>query len=237
MAHFDLASEAEVAGIPPTMPPVLTEEALDSLHEAWILTPYLSSDFPTLEEGEYNAIKVAITDIREGTRDLCRGDGAPPPDSHRSQSILAPSGTAARSDPTESDRPGPPAGRDRTRPVDRQPASSVPTEGTLLERTLEILKGSSKAKSMVKFLHGETGHKTTLREVTRRYYSEGREPTADRQETAKQQIRRTAKTLAERRAPLRMEYDWDRDEIELVEVAAKPDPATPSGKDVADVVE
>jgi hypothetical protein len=119
--------------------------------------------------------------------------------------------------------------------VDRRPAAVVPDEETALERTLARLKGSSKAKSLVRFLHGQTGQKATLREMTRRFYSKGREPTADQQEPAKQQIRRTAKTLAERKAPLRIEYDWDRDEISLVEVAAKSGPATPSGKDVADV--
>jgi hypothetical protein len=68
-AYFRLDRDAEAEGIPPTIPPVLTEEELASLHEAWILSPYLASAFPTLEEGEYVAIKSAIADIREGTRE------------------------------------------------------------------------------------------------------------------------------------------------------------------------
>jgi hypothetical protein len=120
--------------------------------------------------------------------------------------------------------------------VNGQAAAVASIEGTPLERTLKLLKGSSKAKSLVKFLHGETDWRSTLREVTRRFYTKGREPTADRLESARQQIRRTAERLAARKAPLRVEYDWDRDEISLVDVAAMPGPATPSGEDVADVV-
>jgi hypothetical protein len=118
-----------------------------------------------------------------------------------------------------------------------EPAAAGLTEETPLAITLKILQGSSRAKSLVKFLHGQKGRKATLLEVTRRFYCKGREPTADRQGTAKQQIRRTAQTLAERKAPLRIEYDWDQDEISLVDVAANSGPARPSGKDVADVAE
>jgi hypothetical protein len=88
-AYRDIARRAERNGIPPTTPPVLTEEALDSLHKAWCLTPYLASDFPVLEDGEYSRIKDAITEIRDGTSDLC-GNGDPAAGSDRSHSALQP---------------------------------------------------------------------------------------------------------------------------------------------------
>jgi hypothetical protein len=88
-AQFGLSRTAEREGIPPTTPPVLTEEALDALHKDWCLRPYLASEFPALEEGEYNLIKEAITHIREGTWDLLRTVD-PAADSDESQSTLHP---------------------------------------------------------------------------------------------------------------------------------------------------
>jgi hypothetical protein len=148
------------------------------------------------------------------------------PEAAASQDAL---GTQAES----AGRPAPPPGRvESVEPA----AAGVPTEATLLERTLHILKRTSKAKPLVKYLHEQTEWKATLREVTRHLYcKKGREPTIWQQTKARQQVRRTAKTLGECQAPLRLEWDWDRDEIRLVDVAAKPGPAKPSGKDVADV--
>jgi hypothetical protein len=132
------------------------------------------------------------------------------------------SGDAGRQ--PEGDRTRPPAESDGT--VDRQPAAVAPIEETPLSRTLHILKGSSKAKNLVKYLHEQTAWKATLREVTRRLYIkvEGREPTAGHYNAAKQLIRRKAKSLAGDKAPLRIEFDWDRDEISLVDIAATPGP-------------
>jgi hypothetical protein len=136
----------------------------------------------------------------------------------------------------EGDRTPPPAESDATPRVNNQVTPVVSIEETPLERTLALLKGSSRAKSLVKFLHGQSDWKATLCEFTRRLYSKGREPTAALQDTAKQLIRRTATTLAGRKAPLRIEYDWDQGQISLADVAASPGTARPYGKDVADVV-
>src|SRR5262249_30689060 len=119
--------------------------------------------------------------------------------------------------------------------AESQAAAVVPVEESPLETTIKTLKGSSKAKSLVKFLDEQTSRKATLRAVTRRLYTRGREPTAAQQETARQLIRRTAEKLDRLDAPCRVRWDWDRDEIELVGVAANPGPAKPSGKDVVDV--
>jgi hypothetical protein len=90
-------------------------------------------------------------------------------------------------------------------PAAAEPAEPAAAEGTPLERTLHILKGSSKAKNLVKHLYGQTAWKASLRQVTRHLYSQGREPTADQNDNAKQLIRRKAVALAERQAPLRIE--------------------------------
>jgi hypothetical protein len=104
-------------------------------------------------------------------------------------------------------------------------AAVMSTEGTPLSRTLDILRGTSKAKNLVKYLHEQTAWKATLREVTRCLYSKGHEPTAGHYKAARQLIRRTAKSLAAGKAPLRIEYDWVRDEISLSDDVAMPVPA------------
>jgi hypothetical protein len=107
-------------------------------------------------------------------------------------------------------------------PTDREPATAVmPIEETPLARTLRLLGGSSKAKSLVKFLDKQPARKATLKELTRQLHSRGHEPTRSQLCTAKQLIRRTAATLDQRKAPLRIQWDWDRDEIEMAEVAAR----------------
>jgi hypothetical protein len=67
--YFDKARTAEVEGIPPNAPAVLSEEELDTLGKAWIHSPYLAPDFPTLMPGEYEAIDSAIRDLRDGSRE------------------------------------------------------------------------------------------------------------------------------------------------------------------------
>jgi len=69
--YFNMATTAELEGIPPTMPPVLMVEDLESLGKAWIHSPYVASEFPTLNEGEYLAIEIAIRDFRDAIREQC----------------------------------------------------------------------------------------------------------------------------------------------------------------------
>jgi hypothetical protein len=100
------------------------------------------------------------------------------------------------------------------------PAQPEAAEGeTPFDRTLSVLKRSPKGKNLVKFLFEQAHRKATLRSVTRHLYSKGREPTIPQQEKARQLIRRTAKTLSQsrRKGLLRIEWDWDRDEIALLE--------------------
>jgi hypothetical protein len=135
---------------------------------------------------------------------------------------------ANRSTPLTEGEPAAAGKGGEDRPEAGNAAAVALTEETPLEKALHILKGSSKAMGLVKYLYEQTGWKATLREVTRHLYIKAkvREPTAGHYKAARQLIRRTAKTLARLMAPLRMEYDWDRDEIRLVDVAAKPGPAT-----------
>jgi hypothetical protein len=147
--------------------------------------------------------------------DLATGPASPPEESRKAEeSAAGPDGS----------------------PRENHQTAPLGTDGeTPLEITLDLLKGTSKAKTLVRFLSEQSTGKATLKAVTRRLYSKGHEPTTKQQAKAKQQIRRTAKALDELKAPLRIEWDWDRDEISLVVAAAKPGPAKPSGKDVADV--
>jgi nucleoside phosphorylase len=69
--YINMATNAELEGIPPTTPPVLTVEDLESFGRAWIHSPYVASEFPTLKEGEYLAIQNAVRDLRDAIREQC----------------------------------------------------------------------------------------------------------------------------------------------------------------------
>jgi hypothetical protein len=121
--------------------------------------------------------------LTQGETTAAGADGSPRGD--RQAAAADASATAAPSDPPEGDGTGPPADPGRTPRVDRQPAAVMPTEGTPLEITLTLLKGTSKARSLVRFISEQSTWKATLKNVTRHLYSKSREPTIRQQEKAR----------------------------------------------------
>jgi hypothetical protein len=164
--------------------------------------------------------------------------GGPPPvepkssqAAERGRTAAADSGTAGRS--TEGDRRT--AGQAETLSVSESDSPLMPEprgdrgakpvvlkEETRIERTLGILKGRSKGKTLVKLIDEQPDRKVTLKMVISRVYLSGRDPTPSqmltRSFTAKQLIRRTTEALCGLESPWRMEYDWNQDEIKLVEL-------------------
>jgi hypothetical protein len=109
-------------------------------------------------------------------------------------------------------------------PIARRRAMDSPPppepEPTLLEQTLAKLKRTSVAKTLVKYVDEQANRRTTLEPLVR-YLNKGRAPTPWMMEKTKQQVRRTAAMLDERTAPLRLEWDWNQDYIELNERPAQ----------------
>jgi hypothetical protein len=107
-------------------------------------------------------------------------------------------------------------------PADARPeAAGQAATPAALEATLRILKKSkSETKSLVKFLAAQFGRKVTLRIVAGLLYFKGREINAHQYQevkyNARRQVQRLSARLASESAPLRLEYDAAKDEIELV---------------------
>jgi hypothetical protein len=112
--------------------------------------------------------------------------------------------------------PAPPSRQDGQAP----PPSEPEQEATPLEQTLTKLKRTSVAKTLVKYVDAQAGGRTKLDPLVR-HLNKGREPTSPMREKTKQLVRRTAALLDERAAPLRLEWDWNRDFIELNERPAR----------------
>jgi hypothetical protein len=100
------------------------------------------------------------------------------------------------------------------------PASQAPPTDPL-RATLALLKGSSKGRSLIKHLGALTDRRMTLKMVIGHFDLKGKDPSpaqmVNRAPAAKQLVRRTAEKLVARKAPLRLDYDWDRDDIRLVD--------------------
>jgi pimeloyl-ACP methyl ester carboxylesterase len=68
--HIYWARTAEREHIPAATPPITTAEAINALYEAWMFTPCLAPNFPTLKDGEYPMLQNAITELRDAAREL-----------------------------------------------------------------------------------------------------------------------------------------------------------------------
>ena len=61
---------AEREHIPAAIPPITSAEAIDALHEAGCLHPACALSFPALKDGEYQTLQNAISELRDGAREL-----------------------------------------------------------------------------------------------------------------------------------------------------------------------
>jgi hypothetical protein len=138
------------------------------------------------------------------------------------------------STPSDDDRPSRPAVGVAIGPPKKEPAADADAWEARLEATRDLVTGK-KMRRLVGFLAEQAGRKATLMGAMRILYPKIRTPTILHRRNAQQQIRRTDEALGKRKAPLRVIWDWELDEIELVDPHAKPGPATPSGEDDADV--
>ncbi len=66
--YFQLARDAEKAGIPPCSPSILTKQELERLHKVWLFSPCLGPGFPTRTSEELEIFSAALRDIEDGLR-------------------------------------------------------------------------------------------------------------------------------------------------------------------------
>jgi hypothetical protein len=183
---------------------------------------------------DLGSITTATTDDAYPRLDPARRPGPEPPTRSDGRELPAPDSTDDPSDPAEKLREDRRAAGAASSGIPGE-APDVPDMATLLKRTCDLLKGTSLAMTLVRFLGKELGKKFTREAIARHLYSKNRVPRIGQVRNAEQLIRRTAKTLAMSKAPLRIEFDFHLDEISLVNPDAKSGPATSSGEDVTDV--
>jgi hypothetical protein len=99
----------------------------------------------------------------------------------------------------------------------RLPEATVSPNETPLKSTMKVLKRASTAKNLIQFLYKQPDRKVSLRDLTRHLYSKRGEPTRPMQRKAQQLVRRTQRNLAEKTAPLCIEWDRDWEKIALLE--------------------
>ncbi len=66
--YFQLAKDAEKAGIAPCSPAVLSVQELERLHTLWLFSPCLGREFPTRTPEELEVFSTALRDIEDGLR-------------------------------------------------------------------------------------------------------------------------------------------------------------------------